>query len=141
MSTKLTTTGGDPQHGPHTPDFHTVIAGMGEPLASYATALLAYSDADRRTHAAQVARDANAECDATLDRERHLAEVRRIKENHATATLMGLRWAAELYPACVQEALDPTFRRELDNTQTALVELEQIIHAGTFAAGRPEVVA
>ncbi len=100
-----------------------IIATLGEPATSYARALFAADAAGRRFHEAQMAKDINAMTDAQLDRERALAQVWRIKDDGATTWLMQARWAKELYPGCTQEVLDPLYRRELDNTQQAFVEL------------------
>ncbi len=113
---------------PPTPDellsLEKVIAELGEPLATYTQALLTADATAKQLQTAQGTRNPNAITDATLEHECAICDVYKLKYKAASQVMFALRCVSELFPGAIQIHLDPVFRRELDITQTALVELE-----------------
>ena len=105
-------------------DLETFVAGLGEPFTSFARALILADRARQRQHKAEVGGDIDAREKAILAREEAAAAAYRIKDHAATRLLFAVRAAAELYPGHLQALLDPYYRRELDATQAAVVDVE-----------------
>ena len=107
---------------------------LGSPLCTaYARKLLAADDARQHLHEAQVKGQVAARAEAEYERERRLWDVQTLKERAVADLFLVVRWAEELHPGRLRELLDQQVRAELDNTQSAVVELANEV-AETAAA-------
>ena len=97
---------------------------LGSPLCTaFGRALLVADDARQRLHEAQIGGQIGAKEWAEYERGMRTAEVFTLKERAVADLFLVVRWAEELYPGRLRELLDQQLRRELDNTQAAVVEL------------------